>query len=240
MIVALASSLQVKQRTRWRRVTVAVEMDVGGTVRRVRVGAHTDLEVMIEVLVRREYDDLPCADAEVIVDLGAHIGLATLRLLAANPSARVIAVEPDPFLIEQLRANVSGLPVTVLQAAISDESGERTFYRSDTFSWANSLERTMPVQIPVSVHTVTLDEILDAYSCSRVDLLKVDIEGGEWDLFSRGLPDRVQSVVGEVHARPGRAPKQLIDGLTADGLTVEIGRADSSVLTFRAVRNPSS
>ncbi|HEY2652954.1 MAG TPA: FkbM family methyltransferase [Solirubrobacteraceae bacterium] len=212
-------------------------MNIGGTVRRVWVGAHTDLEVMIEVIVRREYDELPCENAEVIVDLGAHIGLAALRLLAANPSAHVIAVEPDPFLIDQLRANVSGLPVTVVHAAISDRSGERILYRSDLFSWANSLERIMPVQVPVSVKAVTLDELLDACSCSHVDLLKVDIEGAEWDLFSRGLPSRVRSVVGEIHGRAGRTPQELVDVLTAHGVPVEIGRADSTVLTFRSSRS---
>ena len=236
-LVALASALQVKQRTPWRRATVPVDVNIGGVVRRVHVGALTDLEVMVEVLDRGEYDELPCADAEVIVDLGAHVGLATLRLLAANPSAHVIAVEPDPFLIDQLRANVSGLPVTVVHAAIAEQPGERTLYRSDTFSWANSLECVMPVQVPVSVRAMTFDELLDSCSCAHVDLLKVDIEGAEWSLFSRGLPARAQSVIGEVHARGGREPHELVDLLTAHGLTVEIGRASPKELTFRASRS---
>jgi FkbM family methyltransferase len=137
-----------------------VNVRIGGTAFPLSIGAHTDLEVLYEIVVHGEYNDLPCTNAKVSVDLGAHIGLATLRLLAANPDATILAVEADPYLIDQLRENVAGLPVTVVNAAVSARSGPHTFYRSDVFSWANSLHRTRLQQVPVTVGGATFSDLL--------------------------------------------------------------------------------
>jgi FkbM family methyltransferase len=236
-LLFLAATLTIKQRIPWRRTTLPVNVRLGGVPFRVRLGAHTDLEVLYEIAVRGEYDSLPCEDARLIVDLGAHIGLATLRLLAANPRARVIAVEPDSHLVDQLRANVTGFPVTVINAAVSDRSGPQTLYRSDVFTWANSLTRTMAQQHPVPTVGLTFAEILGAEDARVVDLLKFDIEGAEWDVFGEGLPESVSSIVGEIHARDGRQPRDLLDRI-AEGFTVTIGREDETCLIFRGVRAP--
>jgi FkbM family methyltransferase len=234
-VVGLAAVLTIKQRSRWRRSTVRVRVRIGGTEFPVHIGAHTDLEVLYEIAVAGEYDELPSTDAKVIVDLGAHIGLATLRLLAANPGARVLAVEADPYLIGQLRDNVAGLPVTVVNAAVSARSGPRVFYRSDVFSWGNSLKPTMPQQTPVTVRGETFSDLLAEAGVTHVDLLKLDIEGAEWEVFARGFPPSVDAVVGEIHASDGRGPRALVDVL-AKGMTIRIGRESDSLLLFHARR----
>ena len=234
-VALLALSLTAKQRTPWARTPFRVRMAIGGREFPVMLATHADLEVLREIVVEGEYDLLPTSDARVIVDLGAHIGLSVLRLLAANPRACVLAVEPDPYLIAQLQANVAGLPVAVVNAAVAAESGSATLYRSDTFSWANSLRPTSPGQSAVTVPCITFDELLADAGISRIDLLKIDIEGAEWDAFPGGLPTKVASVVGELHARSGVPPRDLVNHLCS-GMHVTIGRESEAQLVFVATR----
>jgi FkbM family methyltransferase len=211
-------------------------MRIGGSVFPVHVGAHSDLQVLHEIVVAGEYDELPCVDAKVIVDLGAHIGLVTLMLLAANPGARALAVEADPFLIDQLRANVAGLPVTVVNAAVSASTAPCQFYRSEVFSWGNSLHRTMPQQTQITVRGGTFSELLAEAGLAQVDLLKLDIEGAEWEVFADGFPPNVAAVVGEIHASKGRRPRALVEALS-EGMTIHTGRESNRLLLFSARRD---
>jgi hypothetical protein len=61
----------------------------------------------------------------------------------------------------------------------------------------------------VEVETKTLDSILDELSINKVDLLKFDIEGAEYDVFKnfKNL-DKINNVIGEVHLDLIKASKE--------------------------------
>jgi FkbM family methyltransferase len=225
----------VKQRSRWCNVGVAVRVRMMDRVYPIQLAGRVDLEVLHEIAVEDEYGVADAIDATVIVDLGAHIGLATLRLLAHRPNARVIAVEADPVLLPRLRANVRGLPVTVVHAAVCAQSGERTFYRSDASSWGNSLVRAEPGQEARTVPACTLSELLDEHDIAVADLVKLDIEGAEWDVLRHGVPARVRALVGELHAHDGRTPDELVATLERS-MTVTVIRGDAKRMVFVARR----
>lgn len=176
----------------------------------------TELSVLSEVALDDIYAEADAIPAKTIVDLGANVGLATLRLLATHPEARITAVEADPVLAAKLRENVKGLPVTVIAAAIAGSSGERTFYRSDSVSWGNSLDHLDPVQTPVQVPAISLADLFGSEGIETVDLLKVDVEGAEWEIFRDGVPSQVEAIVGEVHAKGEHAPADFPRLLPAD------------------------
>jgi FkbM family methyltransferase len=216
---------------------IAVRIRFQTTTYEVRLKTRTELDVLQEIGIEDEYRPADRIQAETIVDLGASVGLATLRLLASHPGARAIAVEADPELIPRLRANVAGLPVTVVHAAIGSDSGERTFYRSDMDSWASSLDRTLPSQTPVLVPALSLDELLDREGLERIDLLKLDVEGAEWEILEEGLGPGIAAVVGEVHERGAGTPDIFIDRL-AESMRVETISAEPGRATFLATREP--
>lgn len=193
---------------------VAVRVRLGRGIYPVRLQTRTELNVLYEVGLDDEYGTADDIQANTIVDLGAHVGLATLRLLSAHPNARVIAVEADPALIPRLRKNVAGLPVTVVHAAVCNREGEQVFYRSDRSSWGNSLDRTLPYQTAVRVPALSLSSLLESEGVERVDLLKVDVEGAEWDILDRGAPMQVAAIVGEIHSRNSNTPEHLIERLS--------------------------
>jgi FkbM family methyltransferase len=193
----------------------------------------TELDVLYEVALKGEYQLPPDVEPATIVDLGAHVGLATLYFAAHYPRARVVAVEADPELIPRLAQNAPG--AEIVHAAIGRIDGVRTFYRADDTTWGNSVDRTLPWQTPVTVPAMTLEGVLDRRGIERVDLLKVDIEGAEWEVFANGVPDRVNAIIGELHFHAGRHPRELLERI-AESMIVHEGRSDDKRIVFRAAR----
>lgn len=214
---------------------VRLSLRLGDQTYPVGLKTRTELDILEEVGLEDEYRPADEISAETIVDLGASVGLATLRLLSSHPGVRVVAVEADPVLIPRLRANVAGLPVTVVHAAVAGDSGERRFFRSDIDSWGNSLDNISATQTAVTVPAVSLEDLLDSHGIDRVDLLKLDVEGAEWEMLEGQIDPRVAAIVGEVHARDGKTPEAFVEQLR-ETMEVETISADPHTATFLARR----
>lgn len=97
----------VKDNTRLRTRLVRVRVRIAGSVRTVCIATRNDLDVLREIAIDGEYEIPGDIDPSTILDLGAHIGLASVFLSLRRPDARIIAVEANPELIDQLRRNTS-------------------------------------------------------------------------------------------------------------------------------------
>ncbi len=172
----------------------------------------TDLKCLKKVFVDREYRLPFDLSPRLIVDAGANIGMATLYFAHHYPEAEIIAIEPESGNFEMLRRNCAGLPnVTLIQGAlwpvnrpleIENLTGEAwTFRVAERLSHAND---------SAVVPAITIADILKRVGATRIDLLKLDIEGSELQLFSTGAEqwiDQVQAIAIELHDRfrPGCA-----------------------------------
>jgi FkbM family methyltransferase len=122
-------------------------------------------------------------NAEVFVDVGAYSGIYTVLACVANPELQVVAFEPNPAKLPQLRANVAanGLRdrVTIIGKALATECGTAALSIPPDDSTA-SLREVRPAAPVVDVGVTTGDIALDGM---RVDLLKVDVEGLEAEVL---------------------------------------------------------
>jgi FkbM family methyltransferase len=126
----------------------------------------------------------------VVLDIGAFHGLYTLiAAQRVTPTGRVIAFEPSPRDRRRLRLHIVMnrlLNVTVEPYAVSASAGESEFYVVRRgFTTMNSLRRP-PTVDPVDrmlATTVGLDGYCASRGIRNVDFLKVDVEGGELELF---------------------------------------------------------
>ncbi|HXP93351.1 MAG TPA: FkbM family methyltransferase [Candidatus Binatia bacterium] len=115
----------------------------------------------------------------VVVDAGAHIG--TFALAAASIGARVLAFEALPSNAAMLAASAEANGFTQLEAincALSDRNGELEFFSYGPFG----LQRYAGIPAESTgtfVLAVSLDDALAARNVEHVDLIKIDIEGGE-------------------------------------------------------------
>jgi FkbM family methyltransferase len=125
----------------------------------------------------------------VFVDVGAHVGYYSLKAAAkAGPSGRVIAIEPNPDTIRKLQANIresKAYRILVYPVACSDSQGVVEFYSAQhENSSASSMSAVNAAQgksvtSSYQVHTRRLDDIVHESGVSRVDAIKIDVEGAE-------------------------------------------------------------
>jgi FkbM family methyltransferase len=120
---------------------------------------------------------------DVAFDVGAHLGFFTLLLSRrVGASGRVVAVEPDPFMADQLQTNLdlnqAGNVVTV-RAAVSSSPGELHFSPG-----AGGGTGHVAAHGPLAVEATTLDDLSNRFGPPRV--VKVDVEGGELEVLRGG------------------------------------------------------
>lgn len=133
------------------------------------------------------------------VDVGANAGSYSFWVLSlAGDGARVVAVEPDPALARQLRYNVringAGERMRVVEAAVAASRGEGTLMLAPRNSGGNRLASDGEEAVTggagtVPVRVVTLADVVEEAELSRIDCLKVDVEGREADVVQPFLAD---------------------------------------------------
>jgi FkbM family methyltransferase len=171
------------------------------------------------------------APGSVFVDLGANEGYFTvLGAKLVGPSGRVIAIEPQERLAGVIEENLrlNGFQnVAVERAAVSNKSGKATLHlapdtNTGSSGFINVARYSLPTQV---VGLKTLAQVLDDHGLGRVDLLKVDIEGAEWEAIL-GSPEvfgsrRVKVLALELHpiqlAKSGRSGGDIEEFLTSAG-----------------------
>jgi len=115
-----------------------------------------------------------------VVDLGMNRGQFA-RTIQRKYNCNVVGVEANPFLVEEF--NKSGL-ARCFNLAISAHKGLVRFFIDPHNSEASSLTVADESSLrPVDVDGVPFAEFYEAQSTREVDLLKIDIEGAEIDLF---------------------------------------------------------
>jgi FkbM family methyltransferase len=123
------------------------------------------------------------------VDIGAHGGYCSLKAApVVGPGGHVIAIEPNPEMVRMLRGNIqaSGARVAVEPVACSDaEATLDLFPASQTNTGVSSLSKANaslygPAGQPFQVTARPLDAIVREAGVSRVDVVKIDVEGAEF------------------------------------------------------------
>jgi FkbM family methyltransferase len=131
-----------------------------------------------------EFCDRLIRPGYIVFDCGANQGIYTCAFAAlVGPSGRVIAIEPQDYAVEAIRKNISinGFNNVVVQhSAVSDSEGSATLDVSRGAVSA-SIIRDFGRQSARTVHTVTLERVAEREGLDRVDLVKMDIEGAEYN-----------------------------------------------------------
>jgi FkbM family methyltransferase len=124
---------------------------------------------------------MPDFSPKIIVDAGAHIGMASILFALKYPGARIIAIEPEPSNFAALIRNTAPYKtITPIQAALWREDGDVTLGESNAHPKGafqiveNGRKR---------VRAITMDTVMRESGIHFIDLLKVDIEGTEIELF---------------------------------------------------------
>lgn len=173
----------------WPRRTPGL-LVVGGKILRY-ADMHSFYHQARQIFGDRLYD-FQCAEtAPLILDCGAHIGLASLFLKERFPAARIQAFEADAALAETCRANFAafGVPdVAVTQAAVWTHDRGVSFDATHDDA-GHVAENSAAAKVP----SVRLKALLAG---QHIDFLKLDVEGAEFDLIEDCGSDLANAKVG--------------------------------------------
>lgn len=167
----------------------------------------------------------------VFIDLGANEGyFSVIASRLVGREGRVIAVEPQERLKEIIKKNseLNGCDnIDLVSIAVSDKEGIGYLYMSPDMNTGSSsfIKETLYPVPRKEVKTKTLANIFADNNLDRCDLIKIDIEGWEYNAIF-GSPDifkehRIKAIALETHpkllARRGLSEEAIFEFLSASG-----------------------
>lgn len=169
----------------------------------------SDVPTYIQVFKNKEYNFVAKSQPKIIVDAGANIGLASIYFANKYPSAKIIAIEPERSNFELLRENVAPYSQIVpVQAALWNKNEEINLVDPGLGKWGfmTEMKDSSEKLSGDTCHTVaamTIDKIMKDFNLQKIDILKVDIEGAEKEVFSdtSSWIEKVDSLIVELHER---------------------------------------
>jgi FkbM family methyltransferase len=163
-----------------------------------------DYETFEEVFVDNIYNLPLPIQPKTIIDGGANIGLATRFFKMKYPDATVATIEIDKQNLSMIEKNTKGLThVEIIKKGLYNK---KAFFKvEDPFNATNSFViKEVSENDQYDIESVTIQDIMDSKQWDSVDLLKLDIEGAEKQLFDSNyqswLP-KVQVIFIETHDR---------------------------------------
>ena len=165
----------------------------------------SDFTIFGEVFTGRHFSLRLTSSSPMIIDAGANIGLASIYFANSYPQATILALEPEQGNFIQLCKNTAAYPqVQPIQCALWNEATELILsggvgHEAGYRTWVS------PPPAPNAPHpmvkTVTIPQLMAQHHLETIDLLKIDIEGAEKELFTscEDWIDRVGVIIIELH-----------------------------------------
>jgi FkbM family methyltransferase len=167
----------------------------------------TDGLVFDQIFLKKEYD-IPNIisefDPKVIIDAGANVGFSAVLFANKFPLAKIVAIEPDDSNFQLLKLNTSFYPNIInINAALwgcnsllkvlnigrhwGVKVGELDYdSKEKVCAFMNQKDKL--------IKTVTIEDILKKYNFKNIDILKMDIEGAEKNVFELNTTDWIDKV----------------------------------------------
>lgn len=228
--VSSADARRIVARSTRDRSTLTVRLTALGRPLTIRANT-SDVACLEKIFVDEEYrlpiEANPAFDLKprLIVDGGANIGLSTLFFAHSFPAARIVAIEPEAANFALLSENCRDLPnVTLKKAALWPSNVPLQLVSDHVDPWSFSVRPAD--QDAATLDAVTIPRLLAELGADWIDVLKLDIEGAERELFDDSctawLP-RVGLIIIELHDRmaPGCA-ERFYSRLMGTGFVQEV------------------
>ena len=170
----------------------------------------SDRDVLWQIFIQGQYEPVRLSDPKTILDLGANVGYASAYFLSKYPTATVVAVEPDPDNYSICCRNLApyGQRAKPVHGAAWPESAKLLLDKGtygDGRDWATRVKSAGKEVLrdgDSQIHGYDVVTLMSFFESDEVDLVKIDIERCELELFSRNteswLP-RVRNLCIELH-----------------------------------------
>lgn len=164
----------------------------------------TDVSLLSEMLGTVEYDLDFVNPPRVVLDAGANIGLTSVYYANRYPGARVLAIEPELSNFELLRRNTAPYPnIVCIHAALWKSNARVTLADPGSGHWGFQTVEKSGAAPTTEVEGITINSLMERFEIDYIDLLRVDIEGAEQEVFANSSPwiQKVGVIAIELHDR---------------------------------------
>lgn len=160
-------------------------------------GRTSDVAIIYNIIVLREHEVDSGYRAESVIDAGANMGASVVYFANRFPKARIVAIEPEATNFELLERNTRGYEnITLIQGAVWPDDVPLKLVNCGADKWAF---RFAPAEEagPETVVGVSMNDLVG----EGVDLVKVDIEGGELEVFQQRVEwlAKIDMLLIEIH-----------------------------------------
>ena len=188
-------SFQLAFLARLTRRSVSIDLIPLGRPFRVR-GKTTDDTVVESVFADKQYPLVEGFVPKTIIDAGANCGAASAYFKACYPDAEIVALEPERSNFDLLSTNLGGVPgIDLLQGALWSRECDLKITNPDSSKYAFQVTEVLdrPDDRQGLVKAYSVEQIMAMKNWQTVDLLKLDIEGSEREIF-QGCPRWLRNV----------------------------------------------
>lgn len=193
-----------------------------------------DKSVLKEVWVKSIYNKhgIGVAPGDTVVDIGGHIGLFSVYASSLSKTGKVYAFEPFLKNFEKLKEHKQINKqdnLFIFNKAIADKEGTQTLFLSpDNNTGGHSLHLKTESDNTAVVETLSLASFCKSENIDRIDYLKLDCEGAEFNIIKadESILDRVKKLVMECHPHGDNTVDAMIEILERHGF--EVNRESSN------------
>jgi FkbM family methyltransferase len=163
-----------------------------------------DFATLEEVILKEDYNISINFDPSTIIDGGANIGLTSVFFANKYPKAEIVAIEPEEGNFEMLRKNTKNYEkIRLVNAGIWNHSAILLVIDEGKGNNSFTVAEILAPQ-PGSINAISVYDIMQERNWETIDILKLDIEGAEKNVFGKGfekwLP-QVKILIIEFHDR---------------------------------------
>lgn len=204
------------------------------TMIKCRLNQGTDISLLGEIFIRGVYGS--DFTGKTVVDVGAYTGDSAVYF-SKRGARLVVALEPDPKNYELALENVkmNGLTdrVKLVNLALSVETGESKIAVNLETPNITQLENSgLNSANTIEISTVTVDELMNRFGLSNIDVLKMNCEGCEYGII-RNMPVTTLQSIGEILLEFHEGPKDLPEILSRNGFDIQIRGGTFGYLTAK-------
>ncbi|MDB5052767.1 MAG: FkbM family methyltransferase [Bacilli bacterium] len=163
----------------------------------------SDPHVLKEIFQQRNYEFTNLSfTPKLIIDGGANAGYSSVFFANIYPQAHIIAVEPEQSNFEILQYNTRPYKkVKLIESGIWHKNTYLNVRDIGLGKWGTIVEETSDTE-PGAFRAVTISSLLENSDYEEIDILKLDIEGAEKEVFTHGYDewlDKVKILIIELH-----------------------------------------
>ncbi len=198
-----------------------------------------DKAILKEVWIRNIYDKhgIFVEKGDTIIDIGAQVGMFSVYASERSQSGNVYAFEPFIENYERLarhKAINNKQNIFIYNEGVSSTEGIQTLYLSpDNNTGGHSLHLKNHSDKKVDIRTIRLADFCARHNINRIDFLKMDCEGAEFDiLFSdEAILQKVNKLIMECHPFNNNKVATMVELLERNGFAVirEVNEGTSGV-----------